>query len=81
MGNSGFVPFFLETIFKDFSRSQIYFSTIPNFTLNPLIPKISKSILLTVYRYFLQSELWKLYRLSWADFQDFPELSRTFKDL
>ena len=80
MGNSGFVPFFRNNL-QGLFQVSIYFSTIPNFTLNPLIPKISKSILLTVYRYFLQSELWKLYRLSWADFQDFPELSRTFKDL
>ena len=40
---------FLETNFKDFSKTQIDFSKTPNFTLNPSIPRILKSILPTVY--------------------------------
>ena len=37
MGVKGFEPFFLEKIFKDFSRTQIDFKH-----LNPFTPKISK---------------------------------------
>ena len=71
----GLFPF-SETIFKDFSRSQIYFSTIPNFTLNPLIPKISKSILLTVYRYFHHS-----YKVNSENFIAWVgQISRTFRN-
>ena len=45
---------FSETNFKNFSRTQIDFSRTPNFTLNPLFAKISKSTLLMVYIHFLQ---------------------------
>ena len=57
---------------QDFSRTQDFFSRTPNFTLNPFIPKISKSFLLAVYIHFLQHKFWKHYCLNQADFQDFP---------
>ena len=46
----GFIYFFRNK----FSRTQIDFSRTPNFTLNPLVAKISKSTLLMVYIHFLQ---------------------------
>lgn len=44
---------FSETNLKDFSRTPIDFSRTPHFILNPFIPKILNSILLTVYLHFL----------------------------
>ena len=58
---TGFVTFFRNN-FKDFSRTLNDFSRTPNFTSNPFIPKISKSILLTVYIHFLWRKFWQVYR-------------------
>ena len=52
-----------QGLFQDFSRPKTDFSKTQKFTLNRLIPKISKSILLTAYAHFLQHKFRKLYCL------------------
>ena len=63
---------FINKFFQDSSKTQIDFSSTPNFNLNPFMPKISKPVFFTPCINFFSRKFWKLYCLSSADFQDFP---------
>ena len=52
-----------QGLFQDLPGPRLIFPRHKNFILNCLIPKISKSILLTAYAHFLQCKFSKLYCL------------------
>ena len=43
--------------FQDFTKTQADFSRIPNFTFNSFIPRISKSMLITIYKNYVSYDV------------------------
>ena len=55
----GLYPFSkkISRTFQDFTKTQADFSWMPNFTFNSFIPRISKSMLITIYKNYVSYDV------------------------